>query len=92
MVKITNNTYPNNSEYPINTICIWIKDSRGWVYLYPCDSTFKNADYSKKPVMTLGQIYAKNGNLLSGKKEPLKIGVVAKYKKEGWILEVEHYS
>ena len=92
IVKILKNTYPNSDIYQAGTICIWIKDSRGWLYLYPTDGTKKHADYEKKCVMSFGQVYAQNGNLLSGKKEPLKIGLIAKYIKEGWFLDVENYS
>ena len=88
-VRITENTYECMDKYPVGTIGIWATSSRGWLTLFAVDSSGKHPDYSKS-IFTHGQVYAQNGNLLSGKKEPKLIGEVAFFRKKGWTLKVEN--
>ena len=88
MVKIIKNTYPEKGigKHTSGTLCVWVQDGFGWLNLHLCDDNGK----PKEKIFTHGQCYARNGNLLSGKKEPSKVGTVAKYVKNGWELSVEH--
>ena len=79
-IKIIENTYQCADKYPAGTIGIWCKSSQGWLTLFAVDETGKHPDYQKS-IFTHGQVYAQNGNLLSGKKEPAMVGEVAKYLK-----------
>ncbi|MCP4761117.1 MAG: hypothetical protein GY870_04995 [archaeon] len=103
MLKITKNTYPENriGTYKIGTLCLWVKTINGHLNLRKCDKNGKllpeilvrhedGYSFDENLIFGHGQIYAKNGNLLSGKKEPVKVGLIAKFVKKGWFLEVSN--
>lgn len=96
MLIISKNTYPSDGigKHKIGTLCNWRID-RGHLLLTVCneDGSFKRKDgLIYENIFSHGQIYALNGNLLTGKKEPEKIGIVAKYMKNGWFLELEFHN
>ena len=100
MMIIVKNTYPKDGIglHEIGTLCQWVIES-GRLSLVKCDTAGKclpskiektnGVPQDINHIFTHGKVYALNGNLLSGKTEPPKIGVVAKYVKNGWYLEVE---
>jgi len=100
MLKIVKNTYPITGigSHQIGTICEWVTE-RGHLILKKCDDTGKllspeivkenGVTFDKNSIFSHGQIYSLNGNLLAGKKEPARCGVVAKFVKKGWFLELE---
>jgi hypothetical protein len=99
MLKIVKNTYPKNGigRHEVDSLCIWVID-RGHLILKRCDENGKillpeivkenGITLDKNSIFSHGQIYALNGNLLSGKKEPERCGIVAKFVKNGWFLEL----
>ena len=90
--KIIKNTYPKDGigKYEIGTFCKW-RIERGHLLLSVVDlgGEFIRNGLMYENVFSHGQIYALNGNLLAGKKEPEKDGIVAKYVKNGFYLELE---
>jgi len=103
MLVITKNTYPHNQigQHKIGTKCIWLI-KKGHLSLVKCDNNgialhsdyekINGYSFDKNSIFGHGQIYALNGNLLSGRKEPVKIGLVAKYVKKGWYLQLSNCS
>lgn len=96
MLQISKNTYPKDGigKYAVGTLCNW-RIEQGHLLLTVCNETgtYKRKDnLIYEDIFTKGKIYALNGNLLTGKKEPHKIGIVAKYVKNGWFLELEFYN
>jgi len=103
MLKIIKNTYPKNriGKHKVGTLCVWTKTANGHLNLRKCDKNGKllpqkfirhidGYSLDENLIFGHGQIYSQKGNLLSGKKEPILIGLVAKFKKEGWFLEVSN--
>lgn len=93
MFRITKNTYPENMiKHKVGTLCNWRTD-KGHLLLSECnsDGTFVEKEFvGFVDILTKGQIYALDGNLLSGKTEPERFGLVAKFVKNGWYLEIEY--
>lgn len=99
MLVITKNTYPKDGigKHKVGTKCVW-RIEKGHLSLIKCDDNGtplhpeyekeNGYSYDKNSIFSHGKIYALNGNLLSGKKEPPRIGTVSKYVKNGWFLEV----
>ena len=101
MLVITKNTYPKDGigKHKVGTKCIWlikkghlslVKCDDNGTPLQPCFEKKNGYSYDENSIFSHGQVYALNGNLLSGKKEPIKIGLVAKFVKNGYYLEVSN--
>ena len=101
MLKITKNTYPKDGigKHEVGTLCLWTKTTNGHFNLRKCDGNGKllpeilirhkdGYSFDENLIFGYGQVYAKNGNLLAGRKEPAKLGLVAKFVKNGWFIEV----
>ena len=93
-MKIKYNTYPVDGigKYAVGTLCNW-RIEHGHLLLSVCneDGSFKKTDgMSFENILSKGQIYALNGNLLSGQKEPDRIGEVAFFRKKGWSLIIQN--
>lgn len=94
MLIITRNTYPEDGigKYKVGTLCDW-RVVRGHLLLSLCNKDGKfvreYGNYGNyTDIMSKGQIYNLNGNLMSKKTEPAKVGIVAKYVKMGYYLEL----
>ena len=99
MLKISKNTYTKNGieRHKVGSLCQWVIE-KGHLILKKCDENGKilspeiikeeGITFDKNSIFSHGQIYALNGNLLSGKKEPERSGIVAKFVKNGWFLEL----
>jgi hypothetical protein len=92
MLKIIKNTYPKDGigKHKTGTFCKW-RIEKGHLLLSVVDEkgNFVRNGLMYENIFSHGQIYALNGNLLSGKKEPERIGLVAKFVKNGFFLELE---